>query len=129
MPIYIEKCREHQRADEHNLRTRNISTRHNACYLAIFAHITIVGVYAMLEADLEQSSFLAERKAAFNAPFWKHSALHRGSIHTYSDILVFEASSTYEAEIEGTNGHRQTFWAPSREGLLLAPSFRLPQER
>jgi hypothetical protein len=56
----------------------------------------------MLQADLEQSSFLA--KVAFNGPFWKHEALHRSSIHTHGDILVFEASSTYEAEMKGMNG-------------------------
>jgi hypothetical protein len=41
-----------------------------------------------------------KEKVAFGTLLWKHSAFHRSSIHTYSDILVFEAPSTYEAGIK-----------------------------
>lgn len=55
-PIHIiEECGEPHRADEHNMQTRDIPTQHNACYRIIFTHITIVGEYATLEADLKQS--------------------------------------------------------------------------
>ena len=78
----------------------------------------------MFEADLEQLSFLTERKAAFNAPLWKHSALHRRSILTHNDILVFEAPRTYEARMKGTIGRSTDFPKPfGRRTDLLAPGF------
>jgi hypothetical protein len=57
-----------------------------------------------------------KEKAAFNAPL--HPGSTRLSIGAqYNNILVFEAPSTYKAEIKGTNCHRQTFRAPWRERL------------
>jgi hypothetical protein len=55
--VQHEKRGEPQPADGYNMRARNTPTQHNACYLIIFAHISVVGEYATLEADLEQSPF------------------------------------------------------------------------